>query len=363
MTTGTTKVASRFYRPELDVLRFGAFLTVFITHVMSWKPDFYIQKLHVSPAIGSLLADAARAGKGGVVLFFMLSSYLITALLIREHDRTGKIDLKAFYVRRILRIWPLYFFFVGAAALILYLLGDPIPRVHVLGFMSFTENWVIFFRKFPALAITPLWSVSVEEQFYLIWPIAFIVCGMKRMWILPVLCFPVAIAARWYLSRMGAIDDQFWQCTFSHVDSIAVGALLAYFFRAGLPTIRAGGRAAMILTGILIPVCARGSAPEVIRYPLVTLSCALILVGVMGWDLPKSKVTDAFVYLGKISFGLYVFHLGYITIGDWLYPHIAFVFTASFAATLITAAASYRYLEMPFLRMKEKFAVIESRKP
>src|ERR1700674_928143 len=97
---------SAFYHPELDVLRFWAFLMVFACHAST--------RIYFLPGItGSLGRLAIRAGGCGVDLFFCLSAYLITEILLRERRGKGSIDVRSFYVRRILRIWPLYFAFLG----------------------------------------------------------------------------------------------------------------------------------------------------------------------------------------------------------------------------------------------------------
>src|SRR5437660_1432973 len=96
----------RFYRPELDCLRFFAFFAVFVYHTLSGEPAYYAAR-HVP--LATLLASAASAGRFGVDLFFLLSAFLITELLVREQEQFGKLDLRSFYLRRILRIWPLYF--------------------------------------------------------------------------------------------------------------------------------------------------------------------------------------------------------------------------------------------------------------
>ena len=116
----TSPAKPTFYRPELDCLRFFAFLFVFISHAFSISTDYYIQ-LGMPGELAAWVRAAVGSGGIGVVLFFVLSSYLITELLIREHTRRGSLDIKAFYIRRALRIWPLYFFF-------LFLIYIVIPR-------------------------------------------------------------------------------------------------------------------------------------------------------------------------------------------------------------------------------------------
>src|SRR5436305_10886285 len=100
-------VAGRFYRPELDGLRFFAFLGVFVFHAAPRTLEFYAAAGYPR-WLTNLLISVFGAGAYGVDLFFALSAYLITSLMLRERATTGSFDLRSFYVRRILRIWPLY---------------------------------------------------------------------------------------------------------------------------------------------------------------------------------------------------------------------------------------------------------------
>jgi peptidoglycan/LPS O-acetylase OafA/YrhL len=358
-----TVSAPVFYRPELDVLRFAAFLAVFITHAFPTGAESY-EKLHVPHVVAQFAAHAVGAGAGGVVLFFMLSSYLITALLIREHNRTGTIDVKAFYIRRALRIWPLYFCFLPIAILTAPLYGyEKVGWVHIAGFLTFTENWVVVALGWPNTIGAPLWSVSVEEQFYLIWPVLLLLVGFSRLRSVAVACIAAAFVSRYVMISRGAEEIQLWESTLSHIDSIAVGALIAFAYRFRLPTFSNSARIVMVLGGALLPVLC-GVLPAggaLIRYPVVTVGCALVLLGTLGFDL-SAKKAGALVYLGKISFGLYVFHVGYIGLFNRIIPKFVVVAPAAFMCTVATAALSYHFLEMPFLRLKSRFAVVESRR-
>src|SRR6266853_3633744 len=131
----------RFYRPELDVLRFFAFLGVFIFHAAPRTMDFY-NAAGYPHWLSSLLIPMFGAGAYGVDLFFALSAYLITSLLLRERAATGALDLRGFYLRRILRIWPLYLSFVAFAALAaLVIPGQRLPAHYVLGYCLLAGNW------------------------------------------------------------------------------------------------------------------------------------------------------------------------------------------------------------------------------
>src|SRR5688572_30035228 len=106
-----------FYRPELDVLRFSAFLAVFIHHALPRDASLYVAS-GIPEFVAQLLLTAKEAGAFGLDLFFTLSSYLITDLLMRDWVDCGRVSLRNFYMRRALRIWPLYFVFLAATVLI-----------------------------------------------------------------------------------------------------------------------------------------------------------------------------------------------------------------------------------------------------
>ncbi len=119
------KHAERFYLPELDVLRFFAFFAVFVCHVAPSGPYFY--ESH------GVLGRLGVSGAFGVDLFFTLSGYLITSLLLREREQSGDINLKAFYARRTLRIWPLYYFSLALAFLLTQIPASIIAAPPFLG--------------------------------------------------------------------------------------------------------------------------------------------------------------------------------------------------------------------------------------
>lgn len=161
-----------YYRPELDGLRFFAFLCVFMFHRMDYVPP----KGTWSFRIGTI-------GAFGVPVFFLLSAFLITELLLRERERTGQVHVPSFYMRRILRIWPLYF----AAFFGLALLNHFLPGVGTgdwrawLAFTFFAGNWYITHHGWIAGSVDPLWSISVEEQFYIAIPLIVALGGRRAL--------------------------------------------------------------------------------------------------------------------------------------------------------------------------------------
>lgn len=323
------------YRPELDALRFCAFLAVFATHAIGDDPASLPRLGALAPAIVAV----ARAGAYGVDVFFCLSAYLITSLLLSERERTGRLNIPAFYMRRILRIWPLYF-----AALGIFFIADPLP---LLPFITFTANWWMVFHGHPSHAAAPLWSVSVEEQFYLAWPLLLLFFSPRRAALGMLI---VATGARILL--IGAGPDTFWMHTFVRLDPIACGILLAC---ARAPEWRRDTRlllgGAALLSILLVSLTtARNGPSALIGYPVVALASALLIAASNAARPPRWLV-----YGGKISFGLYVFHE--FCLGIPVAIGLPFV-TRPFVGLLLTvavAAVSYRYLERPFLKVKQRF--------
>jgi peptidoglycan/LPS O-acetylase OafA/YrhL len=164
-TGPTGRLGSRYYRPELDALRFFAFLCVFFFHAGAY--------VSIDPVKYEWLSRVRAVGLFGVPIFFLLSAFLITQLLFSERERTGRIHIPSFYMRRILRIWPLYFTaFFGLAFLNQFWPGIGTDDPHAwIAFTLLCGNWYIFHHGWLAPSVDPLWSVSIEEQFYLIIPL------------------------------------------------------------------------------------------------------------------------------------------------------------------------------------------------
>ena len=364
--------APRYYRPELDVLRLFAFFMVFLSHVVPGDETFFA-RAHIAPEVADVIIAASAGGAFGVDLFFALSSFLITSLLLRERQLCGNIDVPRFYVRRILRIWPLYFaFLVSASVLAKYVVADEsFPLKYLVSFVLLSGNWAFVVWGYPHSVSTPLWSVSIEEQFYLSWPL------LMRRWAHHLAIVAFALLAVSFLTRLllvlhGAIHPQIWCNTLARLDPIACGALLALRTeRVGLDPSRSL-RVALLLFGFAV-LTAAGRYGDVVgkiallTYPAVTIGCIALILGTLGFQLsarPRGLVR-ALAYLGRISYGLYVYHLLFIEIFAVPVTHSPIARLTRTAAALLSTIAvailSYHLLEAPFLRTKEKFAHVRSR--
>ena len=371
--------AARFYRPELDVLRFFAFFGVFFYHNGSYSASFF-EKHHLPAGLGVLERSIAGAGAFGVDLFFVLSAYLITELLLREKESRGSLDVPSFYLRRILRIWPLYYAFIAMVALLPAFGPDRrFGASYVIPFLFLAGNWSCVVFGFPLHSVMALlWSVCIEEQFYLLWPP--IVSRLSRRNILyaGLAMLAIANAARLIAAFVQVQQPQVWCNTLMRLDPIALGIILVMLFHEGVPSFRTSTRVLFLLFGLCdLFLVARYANPTeevsplswqstVLGYPAVAAGCALILLSILN-SQSRVAASPALRYLGKISYGLYVYHL----LATWVADRILAIpsgtargglrFVLALAITIAAAAVSYRFLETPFLNLKRKFTYVPSR--
>lgn len=377
-----TERRERYYRPELDALRFFAFLSVFLFHGLAFYSPGSFRHLETY--------HLGWAGQWGVPLFFFLSAFLIVELLLREHDSTGTIAIKRFYVRRILRIWPLYFLAYALFAILNLWIPKINPHVGATWpyFLLFLGNWYISRHGWIGAGVDPLWSISVEEQFYILIPLLVAVGGRKALRIASLLAI---LAAYWVIYRYARVtwtgDNGEWTNSFVHFQFFGGGALLAMGLRERVPKWGWPVRLLLFATGIGCWVVAqavfgvRGWEPfttvgqALSGWPLILIGCALFLLAFLG--ISSHRIPRWVIYMGRISFGLYVYHsLVYYLVfhypASWLwnpgvftawwriYPVWGYILVV-FAISTLLAHLSYQYYERPFLHLKEKFAVIPSR--
>jgi peptidoglycan/LPS O-acetylase OafA/YrhL len=361
----------RFYQPELDGLRFYAFLGVFVYHTLPQQPAFY-RGLHLP--LPSLWAAVASSGASGVDLFFTLSAFLITTLLLRERGQTGGISLRLFYIRRILRIWPLYFAVLAVAVVLAHIVpGQSLPWYYVAGYLLFVGNWINVAFGHPLSVCGPLWTVSIEEQFYLVWPVLMKMLERRGMIIAAAVAFLLATLSQIGVVLAGLSKGYIYYGSFSRSGSLALGILLA-LFADRLPGLTRGMRGLLLAAGLAGWI---GSSGWLIDQPgsldmravlgrlVASVGAVAILYAGLG---SRSRLvrSEWVVRLGKISYGLYMLHfIGLLVVIDLLHPRWGWTLLATkalgLALTVLLAWASYRWVESPFLRLKDRFATVLSR--
>ncbi|HSU33247.1 MAG TPA: acyltransferase [Bryobacteraceae bacterium] len=368
--------AARFYRPELDVLRFFAFFSVFVAHLIRIPVDPHAPGWKLKCiALYNLARDS---GAFGMCIFFLLSSYLITELLLRERASTGSIHLKAFYTRRILRIWPLYFGVVFAS----YFIGLVLPQYSlsmawVLAFVFLAGNWYTGRMDYGPPTMGVLWSISLEEQFYLLWPGIAKFWGKRALALVAWGTIPLSLGVLFYYAARGEPMQPFlWTNSFVQFAFFGIGALLVLALPGEPPSIPLALRPVLLSGGVLLWLVAnywghvnglyyeRHPYSMCVGFAMVMIGCTAIFLSLLG--APQRVLPSSLIYLGKISYGLYVFHVPCREIALALIGHARhapiLVPVLQMALTIGVATLSYYYFEKPFLRLKEKFEFVPSRR-
>ncbi|RXS95280.1 acyltransferase family protein [Silvibacterium dinghuense] len=235
-------------------------------------------------------------------------------------------------------------------------------------------NWYIVHHGWSLdNPLEPLWSISVEEQFYLIWPLVIALTGELGAWISAVFFALLSIGVTFHLANTGAqLDSQIWCNSFVQFLMFAAGILFALGLKGRMPELPNWLRClfppiAFALWFFSVAVLrtktygyAQGGFAVPLGYVLTAIGCILLCASLLGVN---AKMPSALVYLGKISFGLYVFHLLASQLVAKTHIHHDAIFQKPLALglTILLASISYRYFETPFLRIKNRRAIIHTR--
>lgn len=363
----------RPYFPALDSLRAIAFLLVFSAHI---GPS------SATAASITTWTGSSDLGPIGLNLFFVLSGFLITCLLLVEQKETGHIDIGQFYLRRMRRIWPLYFIIVGISQFLIPLTGLFGPGHYNGGTTNFGWASLCFLLFLPNYAFTmvapvnPLlahtWSIGAEEQFYLFWPLVLKKCRRLEgiFWIMIALALPSCLYfdytwmkpmhGGWWGSVLHKVTTAIY---WSNMGFFALGGLMA-FYLAKRPALvsRLSGR---LLQGVILLLfvalvingknVASGWGPAVVfAIAILQATQPSTLIGRLRFPWLR--------YLGKISYGMYIFHVLLIALiarwwaGAGMSLKLAYwgVPALALAATVIIASISYYSIERYFLRRQHR---------
>lgn len=356
--------ADRIYFKGLNGIRAIAALSVVIVHTGQYLYLFGLQ-----PAERYKWHWQSYA----VTLFFVLSGYLITYLLLEEKARTTTISLRGFYLRRVLRIWPLYYLIVILTVILHEFCpatGIPeVPASSLVLYAVLLAN-VVLVMGAPVTPLGPLWSIGVEEQFYALWPLIIKnssnVARMLWMVIAVYLSIKIAIIPL-HNQQLSALVAE------TRIDCMAIGGLGAVLLRqrGKLLEYLYSKPAQLLCWGIL--VCSALYRPIHIRSTINhELYSIVFIIIILNVSTNKSSLINLelpiFDFMGKISYGLYMYHLLIIfMLSTALKPYLshawssyALIYVSIVALSTIVAYFSYHYFELPFLNMKERFAVVLS---
>ena len=311
----------------------------------------------------------------GVSIFFSLSGFLITYLLLIEKERFGTINIKAFYIRRILRIWPLYYFYLVLALLIIYFFKlDDLPG-STFYYVFLCAN-IPFFIASELPLVGHYWSLGVEEQFYLFWPwVVKHTNKLLRFLVIFILGFLALKFVFWYLYFNSTLQ---WPYMAIHVTRFecmaigAVGAVLAkqqvkWFFKLVChPVIQVAAWASL-----LVMAFNKFHIASVIDNDIVAALTIVLIINVSMNSRSLVKLENRICdFLGKISFGIYVYHpMILFFVSRYLVNEIEttglavryiIVFSTMIGLTILIAWLSYTFFEKRFLQLKLKFAPVPS---
>jgi peptidoglycan/LPS O-acetylase OafA/YrhL len=352
--------------PELDGLRAVAALVIVV--------------FHLNP-------PAFPAGWAGVDLFFVLSGYLITAIILKYRDAPGFIG--RFYVRRGLRIWPIYYL----VFLLLIAVNPWLPRPYPLDawpyYATYTQNLTLYLRR-PMPPFNPAfdhtWTLALEEQFYLVWPVLVILAGRRRLVALALAAIALAYAARAgfqsFLVVPVVIAPFSERLLIARCDGFALGGLLAALLDPDGPYVARPAAVRRVILGAgLLAVAYLGfhlardgvgflglpTPPDPAGTILAIDVACFGLVGAVLLNLGRPLLAPlrhpVLVHLGLVSYGIYMYHYpiywavdGLGARDDFLYDQPWTIRALKVALTLIVALASWHLLERPILALKDRFA-------
>ncbi|MGN6419298.1 MAG: acyltransferase family protein [Pseudobacter sp.] len=377
---------ARIFFPNLDGLRFLSFFIVFLFH---WYMTVYPYINATNPGASEGIRFLFQYGSLGVNFFFVLSGFLITYLLIRERELTGTIHVGNFYVRRILRIWPLYYLCLGIAFLLFPMLKQMAgevytERVNEWYYVIFAANFE-YMRIWPlhpeAVLVSVLWSVAVEEQFYLTWPLILRLVPMKFYKYVFILIMAGSLIFRSFYT--GDNDHDYavrYFHTFSVIGDMALGGLLAWLCSfpnkfLGWVTNMRKPVIALIYTGAVLLSLFKSyifpaGMPIIFERLVIGFFFGLII-------LEQNFAVNSFFKVGRwklisrlgtYTYGLYCLHLLAIYISTKIVLKLGLdqrMLTTAFAQviialplSLVISIASYHLFEKWFLQLKDRFAFI-----
>lgn len=331
------------YTPSLDGLRAVAVTSVIIYHA------------HKSFCPG---------GWAGVDVFFVLSGFLISTILLSELATSKVIDFKKFYIRRALRLFP------ALACLLLVLLPISLASRHhrtedlenILMSATYLMNWNRAFGWIPGDGgfLGHTWSLSMEEQFYFIWPVTLLLLARFRKFAPLIICGLILLVFFWrlHLVHSGANPERTYNGFDVHSDTLLIGCALA-FLDIG-PTVKTLAKnLAIVPTVLLLIIFAKfqfkSELTQGVGITFAGLCSAWIMIAAIeGGFLRRLLSFRPLVYTGRISYGWYLWHFPFLALGGPVahkFHGIPFLLAGSY----LTAVVSYHFVERPFLRLKDRF--------
>ncbi len=345
---------------SLDGLRALSIIGVIWFH--SWWGTPYYPTLAALPVV--------RQGEWGVNIFFVISGFLITTLLLRERARYGGISIRDFYIRRSLRIWPLYYATIILYIVIVFIFERNTDRGHnffhyIPCFLTYTYTWCIT-PQYPTAIFNLAWTLATEEQFYAFWPLVLRI--FRGIWSSVVIVALIALRVATGYGWMGRLLPPNWLPTrivMSIAVTICLGVLLAQAlhsergFRWLSPLLNKKWSAPAALA--VLAACLAPKHPPVLAAAFAT--AWLVGACVIREDNGLAAILRLrpIAFIGVLSYGMYLLNSLSIHAVQWVLeqikmPHPLLVFPLAVGLASGVAFLSYRYFESPFLAFKNRFS-------
>lgn len=342
----------------------------------------YIPALDGFRAVAILVVVAAHFGLKkfvpggfGVTLFFFVSGFLITRLLVAEYSGTGTIDLKKFYIRRFLRLYPPLIVMVLVTCTYLTLFGSPVSGSEVLSSLFyFTNYFVIFFKDYQLYdysSFNILWSLAVEEHFYIFFPLIMLVFRSKKI-LIPVLSGLIAIALFWRGYLVLAHDDISWVTnriyflTDTRYDAILMGCLLTLLIHfdstSKIKSLLTNQK--LFIASLLVLLSTFVIRDEffrnTLRYTLQELALLVIVPSVLYASyldgFRRILEMEFMIFIGKLSYSIYLFHWVALQVVEYLsIPELQHQLTFLVVTTIAMSLSSYMLVEQPIIGLRKRF--------
>ena len=333
---------------HLDGLRGIAILLVLVSHLST----------------GTFLAPYLKLGWTGVDLFFVLSGFLITGILLDTKNKEGY--YRIFITRRVLRIFPIYY----AVLLICLILSTQLSILswfpnYQLYFWTYTQNFLIASKGWITVPLGHFWSLAIEEQFYLLWPLIILSLKPKQVLVLCALLLITALSIRWY-NPVFPFAQVF---TLAHIDGLLIGSALAIAVRLNQNRIFQYSGLIMVLASILFAVLLITTKPwreystTFIRFGFTLIAFfygALLLFSLKNEILKKILSLRPLVFFGIYSYGIYVYHGVLINMAryyynEWLSSNRFLGHSMVLLLSLGISYISYNWFEKFFLSKKPPY--------
>lgn len=349
-------MATQVRHPQLDTLR--AFSVIIVVFVHTMRPR------------GPIMSDFAPLA---ISLFFVLSGFLISGILLDARVRAEMADagrggvLGSFYMRRFLRIFPIYYAVLAVAVL----LGEQATRSYLWELVTYRQNFLLARLGHNVPPITPLWSLAVEEHFYLIWPPIVLFCSRPVIWGASAAMIIGSLTARAWLQLQHATYQAMTMPTYTAVDSIALGCMLALLWRDKTAAARRPWLRRALVVGLaleltrmflfLVPIWHNDAVVRVLNTLPFALTCMWLIDRGAQNRLPAWMANQWLAKLGLISYAVYVVHRYVMHFLGFDLERGFHVFFPVLAVSILLAIASWIVYEGPINSLKRYFPYVRSR--